>query len=118
MTDLRSSSRLLSARRRRRYRLRSDTAQRDTVLRARSSQTTVSATISAFPSPTPRARDGLKDRRFLIVSAPFGAFGMALAGVLEGQGASVNRMIFNAGDALNWRRAVSYTHLRAHETTE
>lgn len=105
MTNLRSSSRMLSARRRRRYRLRADTEQRHTVLRVRSVQTADSATISAFPAPTPRARDGLEGRRFLIVSAPFGAFGMALAGVLEGRGARVDRMIFNAGDAMNWRRA-------------
>ncbi|MBA4808998.1 capsular biosynthesis protein [Brevundimonas sp.] len=47
----------------------------------------------------------LKGRRFLIVSAPFGPFGAALAGVLESRGGVVRRMIFNAGDALDWRRA-------------
>ena len=106
MSDLRSSSRLLSARRRRRYRLRAEPPQRGPASRARVPQSGVSATISTFPSTPPlHARTGLAGRRFLIVTAPFGAFGMALAEVLEGQGAQVNRMIFNAGDALNWRRA-------------
>ena len=106
MSDLRSSSRLLSARRRRRYRLRAEPPQRGPASRARVPQSGASATISTFPSPPPlHALAGLAGRRFLIVTAPFGAFGMALAGVLEGQGAQVNRMIFNAGDALNWRRA-------------
>lgn len=50
------------------------------------------------------AASGLHGRRFLIVSAPFGGFGMALGEVLEAKGAEVRRMIFNAGDALNWRR--------------
>ena len=40
-----------------------------------------------------------------MVSAPFGPFGAALAGVLEARGAVVNRMIFNAGDAMDWRRS-------------
>jgi capsular polysaccharide export protein len=106
MSDLRSSSRLLSARRRRRYRLRAEPPQRGPASLSRARQSGVSATISTFPSTPPlHARAGLAGRRFLIVTAPFGAFGMALAGVLEGQGAQVNRMIFNAGDALNWRRA-------------
>ena len=47
----------------------------------------------------------LSGRRFLIVSAPFGGFGVALARTLEARGATVQRMIFNAGDAMNWRRA-------------
>lgn len=47
----------------------------------------------------------LDGRRFLIVSAPFGKFSQALAAVLEARGASVRRMIFNAGDAMEWRRA-------------
>jgi capsular polysaccharide export protein len=48
---------------------------------------------------------GLHGRRFLIVSAPFGRFSLALAEVLEARGATVRRMIFNAGDAMEWRRA-------------
>lgn len=48
---------------------------------------------------------GLHGRRFLIVTAPFGGFGCALAKVLEARGAKVSRMIFNAGDALNWVRS-------------
>ena len=54
---------------------------------------------SRHRSPSPAAP------RFLIVSAPFGGFGVALARTLEARGATVQRMIFNAGDALNWRRA-------------
>lgn len=47
----------------------------------------------------------LRDRRFLIVTAPFGRFGRVLAQALERRGATVGRMIFNAGDAASWRRA-------------
>ncbi|WP_269220550.1 capsular biosynthesis protein [Brevundimonas vesicularis] len=60
--------------------------------------------MSAFPATRQGGRHGLSGRRFLIVSAPFGSFGSALASVLESRGAVVNRMIFNAGDAMNWRR--------------
>ena len=102
MADLRSPSRLLSARRRRRYRLRAETARPDALHRSRPSQISPSAVVSAFPN-LDRTKP-LAGRRFLIVSAPFGSFGMALAAVLEERGASVRRMIFNAGDALNWRR--------------
>jgi capsular polysaccharide export protein len=64
---------------------------------------------------TPAARPGvgqsLKGRRFLIVTAPFGPFGRVLAEQLAAEGASVARMLFNAGDAAYWRRsgAVPYT---------
>ncbi|MDP3403353.1 MAG: capsular biosynthesis protein [Brevundimonas sp.] len=53
----------------------------------------------------------LKGRRFLIVTAPFGPFGRVLAEQLAAEGASVARMLFNAGDAAYWRRsgAVPYT---------
>jgi capsular polysaccharide export protein len=40
----------------------------------------------------------------MIVSAPFGPFSMVLADTLEARGAQVRRMIFNAGDAFDWRR--------------
>jgi capsular polysaccharide export protein len=69
---------------------------------------------SAFPfAPLGRAVAGqsLLGRRFLIVTAPFGPFGRALADALQAEGASVARMLFNAGDAASWRRsgAVPYT---------
>ncbi|KPF73355.1 capsular biosynthesis protein [Brevundimonas sp. AAP58] len=53
----------------------------------------------------------LVGRRFLIVTAPFGPFGRVLADALQAEGASVARMLFNAGDAAAWRRsgAVPYT---------
>jgi len=47
----------------------------------------------------------LVGRRFLIVTAPFGPFGRVMAEVLEMRGAQVERMIFNAADAITWRRA-------------
>ena len=47
----------------------------------------------------------LAGRRFLIVSAPFGSFGRVLAEAIESAGGHTSRMIFNAGDYLNWRRA-------------
>ncbi len=55
----------------------------------------------AAPRP---AGSPLEGRSFLIVTAPFGPFGRAFARALENKGASVSRMIFNAGDALSWRR--------------
>lgn len=63
------------------------------------------------PSPRPRPGQSLVGRRFLIVTAPFGPFGRALAEQLAAEGASVARMLFNAGDAAYWRRsgAVPYT---------
>lgn len=49
----------------------------------------------------PAAAD-LTGRRFLIISAPFGPFSRRLAAELRGRGAVVRRMIFNAGDLLDW----------------
>lgn len=46
----------------------------------------------------------LAGRRFLIVTCPFGPFGRVLAQTLNERGAQVSRMIFNAGDAMYWRR--------------
>ena len=78
---------------------------------------TVHAVVPA-PSPGPAPVPGrlvpgqsLRGRRFLIVTAPFGPFGRALAEQLAVEGASVARMLFNAGDAAYWRRtgAVPYT---------
>ncbi|MFN3537119.1 MAG: hypothetical protein ACK4Y4_06705, partial [Brevundimonas sp.] len=68
---------------------------------------------AASPSPSagadpdasdapPEALPGLAGRRFLIVSAPFGAYSRKLACVLRANGAVVRRMIFNAGDRLDW----------------
>ena len=96
---------MISARRRRRYRLRSETSTLGSTLRLRGSPPSATAALSLFPFSTRKSFDGLEGRRFLIVSAPFGGFGVAMAAVLEARGASVNRMIFNAGDALNWRRS-------------
>lgn len=105
MVDLRSSSRLLSARRRRRYRLRGDAVRPEVRPRLQASRPSHSATISAFPAKRKCGPTALAGRRFLIVSAPFGRFGAVMASVLEARGANVNRMIFNAGDAMNWRRS-------------
>lgn len=60
---------------------------------------------AARPAPT-RATEArpLEGRRFLIVTIPFGPFGGVFADVLEARGATVRRMIFNAGDATYWRR--------------
>ena len=44
----------------------------------------------------------LSGRRFLIVTAPFGPFSKRLAAELRARGAVVRRMIFNAGDLLDW----------------
>lgn len=75
----------------------------------------------ASPSPSagadPDASDepseaipGLAGRRFLIISAPFGSYSRKLACVLRANGAVVRRMIFNAGDLLDWgsRDAVKF----------
>lgn len=56
------------------------------------------------PSSLSQDHGDLHGRRFLIVSAPFGRFSTVLANVLEARGAEVQRMIFNAGDAFDWRR--------------
>jgi len=53
----------------------------------------------------PWAKADLRGRKFLIVTAPFGRFGRMLGRALTERGAAVSRMIFNAGDALNWREA-------------
>lgn len=63
-----------------------------------------------YPTLAPDALDrvgapGLADRRFLIVTAPFGPFPRILAETLEARGAAVSRILFNAGDAIYWRRA-------------
>jgi len=70
----------------------------------------VSATLAAPPARFAQGQS-LKGRRFLIVTAPFGPFGRVLAEQLAAEGASVARMLFNAGDAAYWRRsgAVPYT---------
>ena len=48
----------------------------------------------------------LYGRRFLLVTMPFGSFGRQLRDALKAMGAEiVDRMIFNAGDALNWSGA-------------
>lgn len=104
MVDLRATSRALSGRRRRRYRLRGEGQ-----LRAPQAARQGFAAFHSEPSAPVtlafrRSRAHLQGRRFLIVTAPFGGFGVALARALEGRGATVSRMIFNAGDWLNWRR--------------
>lgn len=119
MVDLRQSPRPVSGRRRRRYRLRADIAATPNVqLRLRTPRQAPAAEdkVSVFPVPARPSGPGLAGRRFLIVSAPFGPFGMALARVLEARGATVERMIFNAGDALNWRRAGGVAFKGAAET--
>jgi capsular polysaccharide export protein len=74
-------------------------------LRAQAEAQTTGGKVSFFPVSSARPGESLSGRRFLIVSAPFGPFGAALARTLEARGATVRRMIFNAGDAMNWRRA-------------
>lgn len=44
----------------------------------------------------------LAGRRFLIVSAPFGAFSRHFAAELRRRGATVTRVLFNAGDLMDW----------------
>lgn len=105
MVDYRTS-RALSGRRRRRYRLRGVPGEREiSTLRTLSGAVSPPETGSAHPVLFPRKAADLRGRRFLIVSAPFGPFGGVLAAALEAQGAEVRRMIFNAGDAFDWRRA-------------
>ena len=62
-------------------------------------------TVSTTAGLRPRPGQSLAGRRFLIVTAPFGPFGRALAEQLTAEGASVERMLFNAGDAAYWRRS-------------
>lgn len=105
MVDLRQPSRAFAGRRRRRYRLRGEAAP-SLQLRLRTPPPSPSRAAEVTHLTTPsRLVEGLQGRRFLIVSAPFGGFGPALARTLEARGASVERMIFNAGDAINWPRA-------------
>ncbi len=89
---------------------------RETALAAPGSGVALAPAASSSASalmPAARVQPGqsLLGRRFLIVTAPFGPFGRALADALQAEGASVARMLFNAGDAASWRRsgAVPYT---------
>jgi len=105
MGDFRAS-RALAGRRRRRYRLRAMADARPAAVHRPTLETPTQHRMAGRTVSFPRhASTGLRGRRFLIVSAPFGPFGMALAGALEARGAEVRRMIFNSGDALNWRRS-------------
>jgi capsular polysaccharide export protein len=59
------------------------------------------------PDELPKAAltsESLANRRFLIVSAPFGRFSRVLAEVITDLGGDVSRMLFNAGDAVTWQR--------------
>ncbi|MFC5345286.1 capsular biosynthesis protein [Brevundimonas staleyi] len=78
---------------------------------ARARQTPSSTLTPTAPTGRFAPGQSLAGRRFLIVTAPFGPFGRALAEQLSAEGASVARMLFNAGDAAYWRRsgAVPYT---------
>lgn len=83
-----------------------ETPSREPTGRAR----TAAAAASFAPAPGPGSArpapgQSLAGRRFLIVTAPFGPFGRALAEQLSAEGASVARMLFNAGDAAYWRRS-------------
>ena len=92
-----------------------------TPLRVAPADDSVAAPAPGATAPVPTSRvattlrpspgQGLAGRRFLIVTAPFGPFGRTLADELAAEGASVARMLFNAGDAAYWRRpgAVPYT---------
>ncbi len=48
------------------------------------------------------ASPGLAGRRFLIVTAPFGPFSKELARAIRQRGGLVTRMLFNAGDLMDW----------------
>ena len=52
--------------------------------------------------PTASAGAAMAGRRFLIVSAPFGAFSRHFAAELRRRGAAVTRVLFNAGDLMDW----------------
>ncbi|MBU1347698.1 MAG: capsular biosynthesis protein [Alphaproteobacteria bacterium] len=110
MADIRITSR----RARGDFSSREDAAPRLRPAPEREAAATPAGSQSAFTPLAPgRPLPGqsLKGRRFLIVTAPFGPFGRALAEQLSAEGASVARMLFNAGDAAYWRRsgAVPYT---------
>ena len=62
------------------------------------------------PSSPTTSGDGLAGRRFLIASAPFGPFGRDLARSIERAGGSVQRLILNAGDRLDWLRPDGRVH--------
>ncbi len=99
MADIRITPRQASA----------DVASRESSARA---ARTTALPVQVHPAPpavqgATRFAPGqsLAGRRFLIVTAPFGPFGRALAEQLTAEGASVARMLFNAGDAAYWRRS-------------
>ncbi|WGM29892.1 capsular biosynthesis protein [Brevundimonas sp. NIBR11] len=75
------------------------------VRRAPSRVVEAAAAPAATPAARPQPGQSLAGRRFLIVTAPFGPFGRTLAEQLTAEGASVARMLFNAGDAAYWRRS-------------
>lgn len=111
MVDLRPAHRSVSARRSRRYRLRADApggvqVRPRTLYKPQNAEAASASSYAFVRSSAPEASRParLDGRRFLIVSAPFGRFSVALAAVLEARGAKVRRMIFNAGDAMEWRR--------------
>lgn len=111
MVDLRPAHRSVSTRRARRYRLRAEPSHklqpRLRIPYSARQPDSAGAQTYVFPggSAAERSRSTrLEGRSFLIVSAPFGRFSVALAAVLEARGATVRRMIFNAGDAMEWRR--------------
>lgn len=54
--------------------------------------------------PVPDGPVDLSGRSFLIITAPFGPFSRVLTETLEAAGASVRRILLNAGDELYWRR--------------
>jgi capsular polysaccharide export protein len=60
--------------------------------------------LSAAAPPPQRFFEGDRRRRFLIVSAPFGPFSRDLAQCLRAAGATVRRVVVNAGDFLDWGR--------------
>lgn len=68
----------------------------------------------SFPA-LPPDRDALAGRRFLIASAPFGPFGRDLARSIEKAGGSVQRLILNTGDLLDWRRPGGRIHRESLE---
>lgn len=62
-----------------------------------------------LPAPPPD-REALAGRRFLIASAPFGPFSRELARAIEAAGGEAERLIVNAGDVFDWRRAGGRVH--------
>ena len=87
-----------------------DASSREASARAGGRATVLPTPINPAPPPVQGSTrfapgQSLAGRRFLIVTAPFGPFGRALAEQLTAEGASVARMLFNAGDAAYWRRS-------------